>query len=145
MPQFDAGNVVEGLDYTFRPYVDSSGTITEPSDKQLGDFMSGLKKLMASGKDDIGLGKVSDPSDPQQMMAAIDDLEPDEFVRVMSEFARLHAELCGGHPSQADIMALPLRRRILFFGWLQGEVMSPEPAPGAGKAQVVNLRGAAAG
>lgn len=55
MPSFNAGTIVEGLDYTFQPFAASSGTITEPSDTQLGQFLAGLKEVMTGSLKDMGL------------------------------------------------------------------------------------------
>lgn len=151
MPQFDAASIVEPLEYTFAYKVGDtavpgpSGVIAEPSDKQVGKFLRGLKDLMGGALKQMGIEDGADLTDPVQMMRALDDLEPDEYVKVEAQMAQMHAELCSGSPSKAQILALPLRRRRLFYAWLQQEALSPEAVPGGGNAQVTVLPSRAAG
>ena len=155
MPQFDALGVVEGLECRLKPFADFEETIPEPSDRQIGEFLKGLKELMSGALKTMGIEEDVDLTDPAQMMTALDQLEPDKFVEVQETMASLHAALCGeetdaegnvttpGRPSRAQILAVPMRRRNLFYQWLQGEVMSPEAATSAGNAQVMSLPRAA--
>jgi hypothetical protein len=157
MPQFDALGVVEGLECKLKPYADFEETIPEPSDRQIGEFLKGLKELMSGALATMGIEEGVDLTDPAQMMTALDQLEPDKFVEVQDAMAGLHAALCGeetdaegsvtkpGKPSKAQILQVPMRRRNLFYQWLQGEVLSPEAAPGGGSAQVTVLPSRAAG
>lgn len=139
MPQFDAAGVVEGLECKLKPYAEFDGVIPEPTDKQIGEFLARLKKVMKEAQEKLGLKEEVDVTDTEQVAKALDDLDPDEFVAVADEMAALHADLCSGTPSKAQILAVPLRRRLLFFNWLQSEVMSPEAAAPAGNGQVRTL------
>lgn len=155
MPQFDAFGVVEGLECRLKPYADFEDTIPEPSDRQIGVFLQGLKELMSGALKTMGIEEDVDLTDPAQMMTALDQLEPDKFVEVQDTLAGLHAALCGqetdpggnvttpGRPSKVQILAVPMRRRNLFYQWLQAQVMSPEAATPAGNAQVTILPRAA--
>jgi len=157
MPQFDAEGVVEGLACKLKPYADFDEVIPEPSDRQIGEFLRGLKELMSSALKTMGIEGEPDLTDPAQMMTALDQLEPDKFVEVQDAMAGLHAALCGeetdadgnvtrpGRPSKAQILQVPMRRRNLFYQWLQGEVMSPEAVTPGGNAQVLSLPRAAGG
>ena len=134
MPLFDAGSVVEPIHVRLMPYADFDADIREPSDKQLGEFLAALKKLMGSGGlAAMGIeGGVIDTTDPDAMIAAVGELEPDKFVEVMTDLAAMHSKLCSGHPTRAEILAVPVRRRFALYAYLQGEVMSPEAAPAGG-------------
>lgn len=143
MPQFDVSGVVEGLECRLKPYADFDGVIPEPSDRQIATFLKGLKTLMGSALTTMGVAEGTDVTDPDQMMKALDDLEPDKFVEVQDGMASLHADLCSGQPSKEQILAVPMRRRMLFFQWLQSEVMSPEAATPGGNGQVLSLPRAA--
>lgn len=144
MPAFDAGTVVEALDFTFEPFVKGCrGTIREPSDKQIAEFLQGIKDVVKAIEKDIPGGVAGD--DPQALLQAADNLDPEVVVSLMARMAEKYAELCGGFPSAEQILGLPMRRRQGFFMWLQTEVMSPEAGPGAGIAQVRELPRAAAG
>ena len=145
MPAFDAGTVVEALDFTFEPFVRGcKGTIREPSDKQIADFLQGIKDVVKAVEKDMPGGVVAG-DDPQALLQAADDLDPELVVSLMAQMAEKYAALCGDFPSAAQILGLPMRRRQGFFMWLQTEVMSPEAGPGAGIAQVRELPRAAAG
>jgi hypothetical protein len=139
MPQFDASGVVEGLECKLKPYADFDGLIPEPTDQQIGEFLAGLKKVMKEARDKLGLAEEIDVTDTEAMAKALDELDPEEFVRVADEMAGLHAALCSDTPSKAQILAVPMRRRMLFFNWLQSEVMNPEAATPGGNAQVASL------
>ena len=143
MPAFSAESVVEALDYSFLPYTDARGTIREPTDQQIAAFLTGVKKVVKESEDKLPSGV--DPADPSSVMAALDDLDPEDMVSLMGKMAALYGDLCSGDPSKAQILALPMRVRQQFFLWLQTEVMSPEAGPGAGKARVTQLPRAAAG
>jgi hypothetical protein len=46
MPGFKAQGVVEALDYDFNPYVAEKGTIPEPTDRQIAEFLSGMREVI---------------------------------------------------------------------------------------------------
>jgi len=143
LPAFSAESVVEALDFSFLPYTDAKGTIREPSDKQIAKFLTGIKKVVKESE--AKLPSTVDAADPASVMEALDDLDPEDVVSMMGKMAQLYADLCGGDPSKAQILALPMRVRQQFFAWLQTEVMSPEAGPGAGKAQTGSPLRAVAG
>lgn len=143
MPQFDAFGIVEGLQCRLKPYADFDDVIPEPTDLRIATFLKGLKTVMASALTDMGVKEGTDLTDPAQMMGALDDLEPGKFVEVMDGMAGLHADLCSGKPSKEQILAIPMRRRQMFYQWLQTEVMSPEAVTPGGNGQVLNLPRAA--
>lgn len=145
MPQFDAEGIVEGLACKLRPYADFEDVIPEPADRQIAEFLKGLKEVVGSALKTMGIEGDLDVTDSGQMMKALDDLEPDKFVEVQDGMAALHSALCSGRPSKEQILQVPMRRRNLFYQWLQGEVMSPEAAAPGGNAQISILPRAAAG
>jgi hypothetical protein len=153
MPQFDAETIVDPLKIRLEPYVPGFGwrTIPEPSDQQVGQFLSDLKRVLAESKEKLGSAEDVDVTDREQVMAAMEDLEPADFVKVADGMAEIHAALCAGPANsspvltKADLLAVPLRKRNQFFNWLQGEVLNPEAAPGGGNAEVTTQPPAAAG
>lgn len=144
MPQFDAGSVVEPLECKLKPYTDFDDAIPEPSDKQVGVFLRGLREIMADARELSG-ADLTAGTDPNEVVKALDVLDPEKFVEITSRWAALYADLCSGRPSKAQILAVPLRRRQLFYAWLQEEVLSPEAGPGAGNGQAPRLPLRAAG
>lgn len=143
MPGFVAEGVVEALDYDFRPYSKAHGTIPEPTDAQIAEFLRGIKKVFKEAEKD--LPDNLDMDDPVALLKAIDDLDPAVQVKAMADMTGVYAELCSGTPSAGQITELPMRVRSIFFNWLQSEVMAPEAATGGGPAQVKPLRTARAG
>lgn len=145
MPAFNAGTVVEPLDYDFRTKDNPNGkygTVKEPTDRQLAEYLAGVKNLVAQFKGQIPEGLITGNPDVGELMDAVEDLDPEIVVTFHASLAGLFAELCSGEPSREDIIGLPIRIRGMFYTWLQREVMAPEAAPGGGS-NVTTLRAAA--
>jgi hypothetical protein len=152
MPKFDAGSVVEPLDYDFTtvkgyPHRKAKGVIPEPTDEKIAAFIGHLRDSMTSAKSlaGDGSGAVEDFTDPTAFLGQLDSYDPDKFLSVYSGVASAYSELCSGTPSPEEISALPLRVRLRFFAWVMQEVVSPEAGTGAGTAAVIPLRSSAAG
>lgn len=153
MPAFDAGSVVEPLTWNFaslkdpggKPYVDKSGVVREPTDRQLADYLAGIKKLLKDFRGKLPDDLMSGTASPAELTSAVDDLDPETVTEFHAALAGVVAELCSGSPSTEDLLKLPIRIRSVFYTWLQQEVMAPEAAPGGGKAQVTRLPSRAAG
>lgn len=143
MPGFVAQGVVEALDFDFNPYVKAKGTIPEPTDNQIAHFLREIKAIFSEARS--GLPEDIDPADASSVLAAIDNLDLEAQIASLGKMAQAYAELCSDTPSAAQIMALPMRVRAIFFAWLQEQVMAPEAVTGGGQAQVTPLRGARAG
>jgi hypothetical protein len=143
MAAFNAGTVVEALDWTFEPFVSAKGVIREPTDEQIAAYLTAVKALGQEIREKVP--DAPEGSDPADLMAALDNLDLDSVAALTGKMAATVSALCSGDPSTDTILALPPRRRTMFYGWLQAEVMSPEAAPGGGSAQVRTLRSAAAG
>ena len=136
MSGFDAGALVEPLNYNFAPFCpEISGTIPEPTDKQIETFLAKIKTIMETANK--GIGGLSD-DDPDAFLEALSSMDPKVVTGTIRDMARAYAELCSRNPSFEDLMKAPMRVRILFFRWVQQEVFSPEVRTGAGT-QVVNL------
>lgn len=140
---FNAATVVEDLDWTFEPFVQAKGKIKEPNDDQINGFLKDFKAIVAEVRAKVPT--VAEDADPVDLMSALDDMDLDSVDELTGKLAGLYAALCSGEPSRETILALPPRRRAMFYGWLQQEVMNPEAAPAAGNAQVKNLRSVAGG
>lgn len=146
MPKFNAADVVESLEWDFTAAgVKAKGVVPEPSDRLIGDFLDGLKRLFEESKDMLPAGADEANLTAEQMLEAMSAVTGDAFVELMDKTAGLFAQLCSGCPDKAQLLALPMRVRVQFYGWLQGEVVNPEVGTGAGTAQVKPLRSAAAG
>ena len=143
MTGFNAASVVEPLEWTFEPFVHASGVIQEPTDEQINAYLTDVKAMGEEIKEKIP--DAPEGGDPTDLMAALENLDLDSVAGMTEKMAGIIAALCSGEPSREQILALPPRRRTMFYGWLQQEVMSPQAAAGGGNAQVRTLRSAAAG
>lgn len=143
MAGFTAQGVVEALDYDFNPYVKAAGTIPEPTDRQIADFLTDMKTVFKEVKDDLPQG--IDLDDSNSVMSALDDLDPEVNIKLSGRMSEVYSKLCSNKPTAKQILDLPPRIRQIFFAWVQSEVMSPEAATGAGNAQVTHLRSGRAG
>lgn len=156
MPSFDASAVVEALDWDFtgklpggkrvpgwpKELHSAKGTITEPTDRAIGDFLDGLKKLFTEQQ---GIASLPPDATAAQMLDAMTGLTGEAFIKMMGETAGLFSDLCGGSPTSAQLLALPMRARVQFYGWIQQEVVNPEAGTGDGQAVVRSLPTAHAG
>lgn len=149
MPTFDAGDVVESLDWDFTKTKIASlktakGTIPEPTDAAIGRFLDGLKKLYEESQKSL-TADMPENATPEQMLDALASLTGDVFVKFMSDTAGLFAGLCSNKPSAEQLLALPMRVRVKFYAWIQNEVVNPEAVTGGGTAVVRSLPTAVGG
>lgn len=147
MAGFDAASVVEPLDYTLRPHVDKAGTIREPNDRQIADYLAGYQQMIRDYRDRLPDELVAGGGNPDvgAVLDAATELDTELVIKLNADVAALVAGLCSNDPSKDDILGLPPRIRSMFCAWVQKEVMSPEAVPGGGNAQVKTLRSVAAG
>lgn len=144
MAAFDSGSVVEPLAWTFEAHIPGSkGVVREPNDRQIAEYLSAFKTFIANAK--TSMPSDVDVNDPAELVAAMDNLDPEITVRMHEDLAGIYAGLCSGEPSRELLLQLPPRIRTVFYGWLQQEVMSPEVVSGGGDSQVRTLRPVAAG
>lgn len=143
MAGFIAEGVVEALAYDFKPYVKTEGTVPEPTDRQIADFLGEMKALFEEVKTDLPADV--DLADPGSVMSAMSDMDTEVTIKMTTKMCGIYSRLCSNTPTEKQIHDLPPRIRQVFFTWLQGEVMSPEAATGAGTAQVTPLRTGRAG
>lgn len=156
MPGFDAGSTVEALDWDFstlinpktkKAYVNRKGTLTEPSDQMIGDFLEGGKKIYADLRDGPAGQAMNLPADASatDMIDAVMSVTGKLYVDMQASLAALFGALCSGDPSTEELLALPLRARTEFYRWIQTEVVYPEAKTAAGNGQVISLPTAARG
>lgn len=146
MAGFQAEGVVEALDYDFRTKANPDaphGTIPEPTDDQIAEFLTGMKAAFKEVEKELPTGV--DLNDTNSIMAAIDDLDPQVNIKITGKMCEVYAGLCSNTPTAKQIRELPPRIRQVFFAWLQGEVMAPEAVTGGGQQQVIQLRSGRAG
>jgi hypothetical protein len=157
---FDAGTVIEALDYTLEPFVPGrKGTIREPTSVQVQAFLTANAKEMQRLRKEAGVeppagdgaaGEVqAADADPEmisdELLAKLAAVDPKKVEAAQRRGARIYADLCSGEPSAEDLMKLPHRIMLKFAEWLMGEVMSPEAVTGAGRPHLTAVPSSAAG
>jgi hypothetical protein len=128
---FDAGTVVEPLDWDFTAFNAGQGTIPEPTDKAIDTMFKDLAKITRTLGEAAGLA-AADVA-PGQMVALMANLPEDADLGIsdlMSEMSKVFAKLCSNSPSATQLNKLPMRIRMRFFVWLAGE-LRPEDFGGA--------------
>jgi len=130
---FNAGNVVDPLDFTLMPFVQCEGTIKEPTDAQISTFLASVKTLASDLRKDVPT--LPENATQAQLLDAIDSLDPEIMLSMGKKMAVLYAALCSGKPSEEQLLALPPRIRNIFYAWLQEQVMDPEVVSGGGAPQ----------
>lgn len=131
MPSFNAGTVVEPLEWDFTKYKAGKGVTPEPSDEQLSAF---FKAMMAAAQTEgtAELQAITDAGEDQEKMLAAIAALPEDALSGAKAMIAPYAALCSGSPSEAQLAKLPPRVRFAFFTWLSGE-LRPEASAGAGK------------
>jgi hypothetical protein len=151
MAGFDAGAVVEPLDYDFTTIKaisddvravlqNAKGTIREPSDAAVQRL---IRSQLAAARE-IGITpETVDPTDQKAMveLARAVAKQPEEKISQMSgRMVGAAAELCDGAPTLEEIQALPQRIQNAFIAWLIGTLTNPEFAAGGTKPSLAVVR-----
>lgn len=149
---FDAGKTIEPLDWDFSNIrkgppglKDARGTITEPSDQMIGEFLEAQKAIFTEGRKYDAIRELGDDPEPEKVLEVLATLSGKDMVNMMSDIAEIFSLLCSGSPSQEQILLLPMRARVAFYQWLMSEVVRPEAGTPAGSAQVISLPSAQRG
>lgn len=97
-------------------YCTGKGVVPEPSTARLGRFYDYLDEGRKTIRDAIAAQEHGDdPTGGVQASARLSET----LDRVRAALA----DVCGGHPSRAEIDELPPRALAAFFGWLAGELV----------------------
>lgn len=114
---FKATEAVEELTYDFRPHLDRSGAIPEPSTKQIEKFRTALfDTFQASGIDPSTLGAKMDLSSIGDLMEKASTVE-EAMVGAVADLTGI---------ADRDLNALPYRIKAAFVGWIMGQFFNPE-------------------
>lgn len=132
MPMFDAGDVVDPLEYNFDtiakrypgkfPELEGVEGITdEPSDEAVQRLQHDLQAATAElFPDEV------DMDDRAAVAQAMRGLSEDDWAKAEQNIIDAVARLTNGKPSREQIAALPFRVRRKYVQWLQRELMNPE-------------------
>lgn len=118
---FDAGKVVEALDWSFRPFLDASGTVPEPTDDEIRKTNAQLRDitLAVTGED-------FDPDDRRAAMQAFSKLSENDLEKFSDEQIDALAIITKDSPTRDQMAQCPPRVRAKFMNWLLSELNSPE-------------------
>jgi hypothetical protein len=112
---FQAEDVVEKLEWDFRPYVDASGVAPEPTTEQVLHFAETLRDILKA-EDDAPVASLS------SVLAALSDGDVSgQNEKIVAAFA----DLCSDQPSAGQIHGLPHRQQQAFLGYIFGQVVNP--------------------
>lgn len=125
MPGFVAQDAVEPLHFDLNPYVKVSGTIREPTDKEVQKFFAAVTDAARS------VANVSAGASPEMVASLLTSIGMEQFEAIEEAMLAAVTDLCGGTPSRAQLEKLPHRQRQAFYGWLMGELTPKgQPTPG---------------
>jgi|1185.fasta_scaffold720548_1 hypothetical protein len=132
MAGFDAGAVVEALDYDFTYFykqdhelyavlAGAKGTVPEPSD----EMVQRLQRKMAEATADL-IPDGIDTDDRVAMVKAMAAMPEDAFAKGEAGILDALAELTRGFPTRDQLEVLPYRIKRKFIQWLTKQLMDPE-------------------
>lgn len=130
MPKFNADSIGGELEYDFSPWLgtefkDRRGAVNEPSRIAV----NALMKNVQNNFKELGIVDEEDDSSttPAEIADRMNKLDNNElFEQMATKITEAIADVCGGKPSLDTLMALPYRPFMGFFGFLVGNLMSPE-------------------
>lgn len=150
MATFDAGNVVEAMDWDFTKYKAGKGTVPEPSDVEIERFLRKYRMLVTSVMQSAGAeiivrdnqtielkddGVTATPilslADATAAMGQIDleSVESSAAYKISEAMLDLIVTITKGKPSRHQLQKLPNRVRGAFYGWVIGQLTNPDFGP----------------
>jgi hypothetical protein len=118
---FDAGKVVEALDWSWRPYVDLSGTVPEPTDDEVREMNSRLRAATVKVT-----GENFDPEDRKALTKAFSKLTDEQLKKMDEDNLAAIAIVTKNSPSLEQLKKCPPRVKGPFIRWLIQELNDPE-------------------
>lgn len=115
---FDAGEIIDDFDYDFTKVGGPKGTVPMPT---MADVRKFRDSITAAQRRICGLD-VDVPLDEEKTVeldAALDRLTPQQRDDLNDAALDIVADLCNGHPTRDEILALPGPVQFAFGRWLQ--------------------------
>lgn len=128
MAGFNAGEVVDALDYDFTAVGGPKGTIPEPDDTRIEKFRKALGGIVAETLKARESAQAS-VAETGELTAdtLLSALESADLTAQLGRAVDAVADLCQGSPTRDQIEALPWRHKQAFFAWLVGQLLDPTP------------------
>jgi hypothetical protein len=134
---FDAGTVIEPLDWDFTEWNLGKGTIPEPSEERVIKFQKKLQAVMIRVAQEAQPPEEEADADPDRDRSRdwLRELERAQASGIAEEIAHeidlIYGRFCQDQPSAETIGKLPYRVKVAFFRWLQEE-LRPEASSAVG-------------
>lgn len=123
MSGFNAGEFVEALDWSWRPYVDASGTTPEPSERAIirygAAYYAAMGLKMGASEDEI-------KARSKELEGAGEDAQ----VEFMGQVRAAVIELSAGSPSAEQVTDAPFRIVRAHARWLFEQMTNPQKPTG---------------
>ena len=129
MAKFNAGTVIETMEYDFTAYGGGAGIIPEPSETALQEFFEGVEAF----KIDLEEAQGERVELEQLAEADLEEIAKSQAVstkEMLKTYRTLIAALCQDQPSETQLALLPVRVQLAFIGWLVGEFTPEGRMPG---------------
>jgi hypothetical protein len=146
MPKFDASSV-SAIEYDLTGFtgcrgsvyagqsIPDQGVVPEPSRDMVSAAMARVSKAFEA----MDMGGVSET--PEAIAEAMQKVDSEGvFAKLGNELIDTLVELCDGHPRRESLESLGWRSFMSFFGYIMGELMSPEKDNSASSATPARLR-----
>jgi hypothetical protein len=147
MPKFDASSIgdveydftgwngIRGSRYAGIP-IDDKGAVPEPSRELVSTTMKRVNDAFQATELHDKAAET-----PEAIAAALQKInDEDTFKLLGDELMDAVSELCDGSPRRESLESLGWRRFMAFFGYVMGELMSPEVESGATKSTQTRLK-----
>lgn len=121
---FDAATT-SPLDFTFRPHLDVTGTIPDPTDAEVRAFNVRIERLRDELRTTVDAADSDKDDQDGDQIAKAEEIA----ARVQEQMLDTVAELCKGTPTREQIDQLPSRVQTAFLEWLIGELRNPTKLP----------------
>lgn len=118
MAGFDAGIIVDDFNYDFTKAGGNTGSVPMPTMAEVRKYRD---SILAAQRRVCGLDLDAPINDEttEQLDQALDNLTPQQRDQLNDEALDIVAEICNGHPSRDEILALPGPVQFAFARWLQ--------------------------
>jgi hypothetical protein len=132
---FDAGTIVDALEWDFTKYGAGSGTAPEPTDQMIERFKRKFfhiaKGTSAQAAKQLQLLSEEEAETPKTLtdaIATLDTVRGDNAAEaeLRKALIQICAEVCSNEPRVDQLDKLPHRPLQAFVGWLLGELVAPK-------------------
>lgn len=136
---FDAGSAVTALQWDFTAFGAGSGVAPEPSDVMIERFKRQQLRMATAMLEQVKLTSSQLETDDQdiEIKKLVPFKEAVEAIRAVDgndelsqhanrQMCEIIAQVLSDCPNADQIEKLPLRVRMSFFGWVNGQLLNPE-------------------